>query len=124
MSQIEHFIFYGDKKVKAIELRFKEDYMSAIIILPSEEIDINKYIDTLSISKDKYSKIINGFNWVKVHLQLPKFELKYEQNLNEILIDLDMYDAFSAENADFTGLREESGLFINRVIHKTYLKVF
>ena len=35
-----------------------------------------------------------------------------------------MYDAFSAENADFTGLREKKGLFINRVIHKTYLKVF
>ena len=124
MSQIEHFRFYEDKKVKAIELRFKEDYMSAIIILPSEEIDINKYIDTLSISKDEYSKIIKGLNWAKVHIQLPKFELKYGQILNEILIDLGMYDAFSAENADFTGLRKESGLFINRVIHKTYLKVF
>ena len=124
MSQIEHFRFYEDKRVKAIELRFKEDYMSAIIILPSEDTDINKYIDTLSISKDEYFKIINGFTWAKVHLQLPKFELEYEQNLNEILTDLGMYDAFSAENADFTGLRKESGLFINRVIHKTYLKVF
>ena len=76
------------------------------------------------ISKDEYSKIINRFTWAKVHLQLPKFELKYEQNLNEILIDLGMYDDFSAENADFTGLRKESGLFINRVIHKTHLKVF
>ena len=27
-------------------------------------------------------------------------------------------------DADFTGLRKEEGLFINRVIHKTYLKVF
>ena len=35
-----------------------------------------------------------------------------------------MYDAFSGNNADFTGLREEPGLFINKVIHKTYLKVF
>ena len=124
MSQIEHFRYYEDKKVQAIELTFKEDYMSAIIILPSEEIDINKYIDTLSISKDEYSKIIKGLSWAKVHLQLPKFELEYEQNLNEILIDLGMYDAFDAENADFTGLRKKSGLFINRVIHKTYLKVF
>ena len=124
MSQIEYFRFYKDKKVKAIELRFKDDYMSAIIILPSEGIDINKYLDTLYISKDEYSKIINGFNWAKVHLKLPKFELRYEQNLNEVLIDLGMYDAFSGNNADFTGLREEPGLFINKVIHKTYLKVF
>ena len=124
MSQIEHFRFYEDKKVKAIELPFKDDRMSAIIILPSEDIDINKYIDTLSISNGEYSKIIDGLDYAKVHLQLPKFELTYEQMLNDILIDLGMYDAFSAENADFTGLREKKGLFINRVIHKTYLKVF
>ena len=124
MTQIEHFRFYEDKKVKAIELPFKDDRMSAIIILPSEEIDINKYIDTLSISNDEYSKIINGLEYAKVHLQLPKFELTYDQNLNEVLIDLGMYDAFSSEHADFTGLRKDKGLFINRVIHKTYLKVF
>ena len=124
MKQIEHFRFYEDKKVKAIELPFKNDSMSAIIILPSEEIDINKYIDTLSISNDEYSKILNGLNYVKVDLQLPKFELEYKQNLNGILIDLGMYDAFDLNKADFSGLRKEKDLFINRVIHKTYLKVF
>ena len=124
MKQIEHFRFYEDKKLKAIELPFKNDSMSAIIILPSEEIDINKYIDTLSISNDEYSKIINGLNYAKVDLQLPKFELKYKQNLNGILIDLGMYDAFDLNKADFSGLRKEKDLFINRVIHKTYLKVF
>ena len=35
-----------------------------------------------------------------------------------------MQDAFSSEHADFTGLREDKGLFINRVIQKTYLKGF
>ena len=124
MTQIDHFRYYEDKKVKAIELRFIKDYMSAIIILPSKEIDINKYIDTLSISNDEYSKIINGLNYAKVHLQLPKFELEFSQNLNQILIDLGMYNAFSPDDANFTGLRQEPSLFINKVIHKTYLKVF
>ena len=124
MRQIEYFPYYEDKKVKAIELRFKEDFMSAIIILPSEGTDINKFIDTLSISNDEYSKIINGLKTAKVHIQLPKFELDFNQNLNEILMDLGMYNAFSAYDADFTGLRKLSGLFINRVVHKTYLKVF
>ena len=35
-----------------------------------------------------------------------------------------MYNAFDSINADFRGLREEGGLFISRVIHKTYLEVF
>ena len=42
MRQISHFNYYEDKKVQAIELQFKQDYMSAIIILPSEGTDINK----------------------------------------------------------------------------------
>ena len=124
MKQIEYFPYYEDKKVKAIELRFKEDFMSAIIILPSEGTDINKFIDSLSISNDEYTKIIKGLEYAKVHIQLPKFELDFSQNLNEILKDLGMENAFSASDADFTGLRKLSGLFINRVIHKTYLKVF
>ena len=124
MIQINHFKYYEDKKVQAIELRFIEDYMSAIIILPSEGTDINKYIDTLSISSDEYDKIIDGLNHVKVHLQLPKFELEFKENLNQVLQDLGMFEAFDENNADFTGLREEGKLFVSQVIHKTYLKVF
>jgi len=124
MVQINHFNYYEDKKAQIIELRFIKDYMSAIIILPAEGTDINKYIDTLSISNGEYNKIIGGLKRAKVHLQLPKFELEFKEKLNEVLKDLGMYNAFSDIDADFTGLREEGQLFINQVIHKTYLKVF
>ena len=124
MIQIAHFNYYEDKNVQAIELNFREDYMSAIIILPAEGTDINKYIDTLSISNSEYKKIIDGLKYSKVHIQLPKFELRFEQKLNEILKDLGMYDAFIPYVANFTGLREEGDLYISQVIHKTYLKVF
>ena len=124
MTQIAHFKYYEDKKVQVIELRFIKDFMSALIILPSEDTDINKYIDTLSISNDEYNKIIGELNYVKVHLQLPKFELNFKEQLNDILNDLGMYDAFNPISADFRGLREEGELYINQVVHKTYLKVF
>ena len=121
MDQIDHFKYYEDKKVQAIELFFKEDFMSAIIILPSEGTDINKYINTLSLPNDEYNQIIEGFQYNKVHIQLPKFELEFNQTLNQILIDLGMYNAFSPDEADFTSLRKEGNLYINEVIHKTYL---
>ena len=56
--------------------------MSAIIILPAEGTDINKYINTLFNSNEEYSKILDELNYFKVHLQLSKFEL----DLNKILI--------------------------------------
>ena len=124
MNKIDHYRYYEDKKVQAIELWFVDDYMSAIIILPAEGNDINKYINSLSISSDEYSKIINGLNRAKVHLQLPKFELEFGHRLNKILKDLGMYNAFDPLNADFSGISEEIKLYINTVLHKTYLKVF
>ena len=124
MTQISHFQYYEDKKVQAIELKFLEDFMSAIIILPAEGTDINKYIDSLSLSNDEYNKILDGLNYVKVHLQLPKFELEFKETLNQVLSDLGMYNAFSKYDADFTGLRSKGELYISKVIHKTYLKVF
>ena len=52
MDQISHFNYYEDKKLQAIELPFKKDYMSAFIILPNEETDINNYIDTLYLNEE------------------------------------------------------------------------
>ena len=124
MDQIEHFSYYEDKNVQAIQLPFIKDYMSAIIILPSKGININKYIDTLYIQNNEYNKIIEGLKYSKVHIQLPKFELEFEENLNQILIDLGMYEAFDEGLADFTGMREKGEFYIKRVINKTYLKVF
>ena len=124
MRKIDHYNYYEDKKVQAIELRFLPDFMSAIIILPPEGTDINKYINTLSISNNDYNQIIQGLKYSKVDIQLPKFELEFNQNLNEILKDLGMSDAFNPDDADFTAIRKEDDLYISRVIHKTYLKIF
>ena len=86
--------------------------------------DINKYIDTLFISNEEFTQIIEGLKFAKVHLQLPKFELACNYSLSSVLGNLDMINALDEKNADFSGLRKERGLFVKEVIHKTYLKVF
>ena len=123
MNQIDRFRYYEDKKVQAIQLDYKDDYMSALIILPSEGTDINNYINSISNSNDEFKTIIDGLKFAKVNLKLPKFELNFGEELNQILIDLGMYSAFSSADADFSGLREENNLVISQVIHKTYLKI-
>ena len=122
MSNIEHFNYYEDKNAQIIELMFNDDFMSALIILPSEEKDINSYINDITMTKSEFPALLKQLKRKKVHLQLPKFEVKFSEELNEILMDLGMYAAFNDE-ADFTGLREEGELYISKVIHKTYLKV-
>ena len=41
MSQMQEFKYYQDSKIQAIELPYKNDSMSALIILPNKDIDIN-----------------------------------------------------------------------------------
>ena len=123
MTQTEYFQYYEDKNAQAISLRFRRDSMSAIVILPAEGNDINRYINTLSQSDEEYNKIIKGLKEVKVNLKLPKFELTFDKELSEILKKLGMTNAFNPKDADFSGLHADLKLVINQVIHKTYLKV-
>jgi len=98
--------------------------MSAIIILPSKGTDINKFINSLSISTKQYDKIIEGLKNLKVHIQLPKFELEFNANLKQNLIDLGIYKAFNIKDADFTGLVQNQKIYIKNIYQKTYLKIF
>ena len=122
MTQLSHYFYYEDNKIQIIDLPYKKDNMSALIILPRENIDINKYISSLDSYKNDLNDLIKKLNYSKVKLELPKFELEFFISLKEILSDMGMEKAFT-NMADFTGLREEGNLKIDEVLHKTYLKV-
>jgi serpin B len=122
MNQISRFYYYQDTQIQAIELPFKKDDMSALIILPTKNLDINKYITSLALEENSLNDLISKLTYAKVNLELPKFELQFDSSLKEVLKDMGMEEAFT-NNADFSGLREEKNLKIDDVLHKTYLKV-
>ena len=57
-----------------------------------------------------------------VKLNLPKFELEYKKQLNEILQKMNMKLAFYNNLADFSNLSKTKS-YIFQVIHSTYIKV-
>ena len=122
MSQLTHFKYYEDNQIQAVELPYKKDKMSALVILPRKNVDINKYILSLDTEKDSLSNIVSNLKSHKVSLELPKFELEFSSSLKEVLQKMGMEKAFT-NNADFSGLRKDAILKIDEVLHKTYLKV-
>ena len=122
MNKIDHFGYYEDTKVQAIQLPYTQDGMSALIILPRENVDINKYISSLNSNETSLSDLISNLKFSKVNLDLPKFKLEFFSSLKETLKDMGMATAFT-NDADLTGLREERNLKIDDVLHKTFLKV-
>ena len=121
MSITKYFQYYSDKELQMVELPYQKDSMSAIIILPNQNKNINKLISEMS--DDKMQRLIKKMDRKEVALALPKFELEFESGLNSILNKLGINDAFDNTLADFSEMTEENKIYIDEVIQKTYLKV-
>ena len=122
MSQMSNFNYYEDTKIQVVQLPYKDDGMSAIIILPRKNVDINEYIASLNSEQNSINELIKKLRISKVMLELPKFELKFYSSLKGVLGDMGMKKAFT-NKAELTGLRKEKDLKVDDVLHKTYLKV-
>ncbi|KAK2491896.1 hypothetical protein MC885_006161 [Smutsia gigantea] len=58
---------------------------------------------------------------VEVHIPRFKLEIKYE--LNSLLKSLGMTDIFNQVKADLSGISPAKGLYLSKVIHKSYVEV-
>jgi len=77
MEITKNYNYFEDSNLQAIELNFKKESISALIILPSQKLNINEFIEILDKDNDYYYSIINNLKNTKVNLRLPKFELTY-----------------------------------------------
>lgn len=124
MIQEEYFNYYQNSEAQVIELPYEKDFMSAIIILPSDNLNINNYIETLLSNGENLYELIYKLKAAKVHLELPKFELDFSLDLNEVLQQMGMKLIFDQQKADLSRLCwGYKNLYVDSVIHKAYLKV-
>lgn len=56
---------------------------------------------------------------------MPKFETEYDVEMSDILKEMGMPIAFEPTKADFAGIgtSTEGGVYISRVLHKTFISV-
>lgn len=79
-----------------------------------------------SLDADTVSELINNKQSVLVNTKLPKFEISFENSLNDSLKNMGLVDGFDPDNADFSLMgRNESGynLYINLVKQKAKIIV-
>ena len=120
MNITQTFSYLDNEDVQAVSLKYQKDSLSALIILPKKETDINNYIQAFTF--EKYDFILKNSFENKINLILPKFEIKFEDELKPNLISLGMNDAFT-DKANFSGMSKSQRLYIGKVIHKTFIKV-
>jgi len=118
MHQEEDFLYVENDQFQTIDLMYGDSLYSMVILLPKMGVDINDFVATFdenTLPEQFYSNEIN--------LYLPKFELEWKSSLNDVLKSLGMEIAFNTALADFTRINSSGNLFIDDVLHKTFIKV-
>ena len=118
------FPYFENTAYQIVDLAYGDSLYTMTIVLPKSGTDIDAAIETLD--RTTWESWINQLQPQEFGiLQVPRFELEYEIELNGILSALGMEIAFDPFNADFTRMRDGAGdnLYITGVKHKTYINV-
>ncbi|XP_048265792.1 serine protease inhibitor 3/4-like [Bombus terrestris] len=108
-----------DLNARFIEMPYKGDELSMIIILPNEIdglSDVEKKLQNTSLTN-----ILSEGYEMKAGLWLPKFKVETMLELNDALKEMGLTDAFTA--ADFSEIADGENLYISDVIQKAYIEV-
>ncbi|CAF1199490.1 unnamed protein product [Rotaria sp. Silwood1] len=118
--QITHLTYQSDKH--DVQFVFA-------VILPKRGTSLDEVEQKLASKPDLMRRVLNeeGATGKELLLYLPKFKMEAKFELNDVLIQLGMINAFDGNKADFTGMvsaqDDPSGLCISKVIHKAFIDV-
>ncbi|KAG8177425.1 hypothetical protein JTE90_026210 [Oedothorax gibbosus] len=121
MMHLKKEFNYAEKdSYKALELPYKGEEISMLILLPNDRNglqDLEKSLNPNFI-QDLKSSMRN----TKVEVALPKFKMEYSKALKETFQKLGMNRLFQ-RGAHFGGISDSNELLISEVIHKAVLEV-
>ena len=93
-----------------------------LAMLPKESMAVDQYVQ--SLTGEKYMEFWNSRTTdYDVWTKLPEFTYEYELTMNDVLADMGMKQAFDSETADFTGITADTNLYVDLVLHKTFIEV-
>ncbi len=124
MNQDNKFTHYEGLDFRGVACPFVDTNYAMWFVLPPEDQSIDDFLSAIS-----YEKIIDGLTTDATHgrilLHLPRFEVNYKIQMNEVLKAMGMEMAFDPDLANFSqlGTPAYGNPYISRVEHKIFLKI-
>lgn len=115
--------YLSDENATGFIKYYKNREYAFVALLPNKGITVEEYIN--SLTGEKLYGLLSQPEMTTVEAALPKFQAVYDYEISDVLSGMGMEDAFDWEKADFSrlGTYEGENIFINRVIHKTYISM-
>lgn len=120
MRRSAEFGYAETARVQVLEMRYAGGDLSMVVLLPTEASGVGELLEVLPRKLDGW---LAALSEEKINVYLPRFKLEQEFVLNNALIALGMVDAFSENDADFSGMSTRGGLYFSKVIHKAFVDV-
>lgn len=109
-------------KANTCEFLYKGNGLAMTIILPNDGVYLNEIESQLNADVLKnvlQAPVLDS----SVNVLMPKFKLEFKKELASTLAKLGAPNAFDTDKADFSGLSNEDGIFISKVIHQAVVEV-
>ncbi|MBD3383324.1 serpin family protein [candidate division KSB1 bacterium] len=121
MKQKNEFRYGENEKVQLVELPYGNGQFAMTVVLPNPEYDLSGIVAGLTL--DTLQSWSNSMSEQSGTVLLPQFKIEYEKDLNDVLQALGIEDAFKADRADFSAISDANDLYIDKVKHKSYVRV-
>ncbi|XP_069323993.1 serpin B11 isoform X2 [Eulemur rufifrons] len=115
--------FIKEPKMQVLELPYVNSKLNMIILLPEGTTNLEQVEKQLNVRT--FHRWTSSSNMIEreVEVHLPRFKLEIKYELNSLLESLGMTDIFNQVKADLSGMSPAKGLYLSKVIHKSYLDV-
>lgn len=119
----EENVYLEDKDATGFVKYYKDNKYAFVALLPNEGVSVAEYVKGLN-GENLNRLLTNSLN-ITVKTAIPKFETEYEVEMTDVLHEMGMTDAFHEDKANFVdlGTSTRGNIYINRVLHKTFISV-
>ncbi|XP_070276525.1 serpin B3 [Myotis yumanensis] len=122
-SHMFKFASLEDMQAKILEIPYKDKDLSMVLLLPNEIDGLQQLEDKLTAEKLIEWTSSRNMSMSHVHVHLPRFKVEQSFELQVTMKALGMVDAFSSQDADFSGMSGSGDLVISAMIHKSFVEV-
>lgn len=120
MRLLEDFNYTSTPDAQVLELPYKGENVSMVILLPNERDGLEDIEKRLTLENLK--TIGREMNKTKVVLMLPKFKIEYSKEMSGDFQSLGASSIFSP-GADFSGMTPSKNVFVSQILHKAVIDV-